>query len=471
MCLFEGCNHPDELYSHSDEWFAHLKQHGQRWRCSSHHDLDPFTTREEYIQHLRTVHNSKLSDAQLRVLANKSTRNAAKLFPSCPLCGKDESQVDGRLEDHIVGHLRSLAIKSLPSYEEDIPDDDGIGKESIDVSRPQSRSTVKDLEDVTFVGFGTNLNFYELESNFEQDETPDTNFLGDTHIYLVPGHANWLTSRVRHLDELMSAEDDPILHSILERQKEKAMVLDDSDQARDTLRRPLIRHGADYLDDSSWDDGSDASETTRNDLLGQDQGPSTSDPDATDPSPTADYAEPHWAEHIFSDPPSSQTEIHGPQRSEAHGPFFSANTGAHGADPGAAIAEGLPSQRLRSLGMQNACKGEMDNANDLEQTQGVLTGPRLPPAARILFRLSFDDDRLNLMAIINAANGGPYLILRVNTEGAPMFSWRGVHELVVHQVGNAVQVKRWSHSTQSPKVWAVLSFANWKGIEVTFSCA
>lgn len=36
-----------------------------------------------------------------------------------------------------------------------------------------------------------------------------------------------------------------------------------------------------------------------------------------------------------------------------------------GSSAGAAIAEGLLSQRLRSLGMQNACKGELDDARDL----------------------------------------------------------------------------------------------------------
>ncbi|POS78185.1 hypothetical protein DHEL01_v203427 [Diaporthe helianthi] len=35
---------------------------------------------------------------------------------------------------------------------------------------------------------------------------------------------------------------------------------------------------------------------------------------------------------------------------------------------GAAIAEGLLSQRLRSLGMQNACKVEFDHANDIEES-------------------------------------------------------------------------------------------------------
>ncbi|KAH8759432.1 hypothetical protein F5883DRAFT_426766 [Diaporthe sp. PMI_573] len=37
-----------------------------------------------------------------------------------------------------------------------------------------------------------------------------------------------------------------------------------------------------------------------------------------------------------------------------------------GGSPGAAMAEGLLSQRLRSLGMQNACKGEMGDVDDLQ---------------------------------------------------------------------------------------------------------
>lgn len=43
--------------------------------------------------------------------------------------------------------------------------------------------------------------------------------------------------------------------------------------------------------------------------------------------------------------------------------------GSHypGSSSGAAIAEGLLSQRLRSLGMQNACRGEAENSNDLKE--------------------------------------------------------------------------------------------------------
>lgn len=83
-----------------------------------------------------------MSNSQLRILANKNCRNAKKLFHSCPLCGADATDIDGLLEDHITGHLRSLALKSLPAYEEEIPDDFDSAEESIPTSQPQSRSTI-----------------------------------------------------------------------------------------------------------------------------------------------------------------------------------------------------------------------------------------------------------------------------------------------------------------------------------------
>ncbi|EHK22656.1 uncharacterized protein TRIVIDRAFT_60500 [Trichoderma virens Gv29-8] len=116
VCLFEDCQEADLLYNDSDEWLSHLHQHNKLWRCSSHRDLGPFSTREDYIKHIREAHNINLSDTQLRVLAKKNARKAVKLFLSCPMCGKNATEVDGRLEDHIAGHLLSLALKSLPSF-------------------------------------------------------------------------------------------------------------------------------------------------------------------------------------------------------------------------------------------------------------------------------------------------------------------------------------------------------------------
>lgn len=142
ICMFEDCNSAEVLYSHSQEWLAHLHDHGKIWHCSSHPSLDPFTRRDDYIQHIRDVHSSALNDAQIRALANKNSRKRANLFPSCPLCGAEATDVSGRMEDHITGHLRSLALKSLPAYEEDVPDGFMSTENSEQPSNVQSRSTI-----------------------------------------------------------------------------------------------------------------------------------------------------------------------------------------------------------------------------------------------------------------------------------------------------------------------------------------
>ncbi|UKZ74546.1 hypothetical protein TrVFT333_002216 [Trichoderma virens FT-333] len=147
VCLFEQCNQPDELYKHSEKWLDHMHQHGQRWHCSSHRDIGLFSTCEEYMQHMRKVHETKLSDAKLRVLANRNARSLPQLFASCPLCGNDESEIGGRLTDHITGHLRSLAIRSLPCCYDDMPDDVENEDDSSNNSQARGRSTVDLLDD------------------------------------------------------------------------------------------------------------------------------------------------------------------------------------------------------------------------------------------------------------------------------------------------------------------------------------
>lgn len=121
-----------------------MNDHSRIWRCSAHPELSLFTHRDDYIQHIRDMHSSALNDAQIRALANKNSRKKQPLFPSCPLCGDDEKDVRGRMEDHITGHLRSLALKSLPSYEENVPDDYISKENSAQISNPQSRSTIRD---------------------------------------------------------------------------------------------------------------------------------------------------------------------------------------------------------------------------------------------------------------------------------------------------------------------------------------
>ncbi|KND87725.1 hypothetical protein TOPH_07645, partial [Tolypocladium ophioglossoides CBS 100239] len=142
VCLFEQCESPEELFSHSSQWLKHMREHAQRWRCTSKsHEEFLSITRAEYIEHLKTTHGSRLTDAQLRVLADKSARTIGPLFKSCPLCGTEETR--GSMEEHVVGHLRLLAIKSLPAYEDEGSGDPENASKS--ASGPRSRSTVQDF--------------------------------------------------------------------------------------------------------------------------------------------------------------------------------------------------------------------------------------------------------------------------------------------------------------------------------------
>ncbi|XXG96335.1 hypothetical protein Hte_002617 [Hypoxylon texense] len=143
VCLFKDCNSPHELYGHSSSWLSHMREHAMRWRCTSKsHGEVICESKSDYLSHMKSAHQGKFSEPQLGVLARRNGRVMGPLFKSCPLCGKEE--VDGTMEDHIVGHLRFLALKSLPIY------DDESGAEDIDSekdnslsSKPRSRSTIR----------------------------------------------------------------------------------------------------------------------------------------------------------------------------------------------------------------------------------------------------------------------------------------------------------------------------------------
>ncbi|OIW32349.1 hypothetical protein CONLIGDRAFT_593596, partial [Coniochaeta ligniaria NRRL 30616] len=142
VCLFNECERPEELYSHSSQWLEHMRQHALQWRCTSRsHGEFLSNSRGEYIEHMKTAHQSRLTDAQLRLLADKSARTIRQIFKSCPLCGIEETR--DTMEEHVVGHLRLLALKSLPTYEDGEPGDPDSASE--EGSAPWSRSTVRDF--------------------------------------------------------------------------------------------------------------------------------------------------------------------------------------------------------------------------------------------------------------------------------------------------------------------------------------
>ncbi|KZL63529.1 hypothetical protein CI238_02881 [Colletotrichum incanum] len=84
-------------------------------------------------------------------------------------------------------------------------------------------------------------------------------------------------------------------------------------------------------------------------------------------------------------------------------------------------------------------------------------------------RAPFDEDRLALMTYLNLVNHTPYILLRTYHLGAPWFSLRGTHELVIQREENCLQLKRWSVSERMPKIWASLYFKTWEELTL-FHC-
>ncbi|KAJ4190422.1 hypothetical protein NW755_005564 [Fusarium falciforme] len=170
VCLFEECDSPELLYNHSDAWLKHMKQHAVRWRCTSKsHPAVVCDTKEDYINHMKTSHGDKFNDAQLGVLADRNGRATGPLFTSCPLCGVEE--VKGSMEEHVIGHMRFLALKSLPATQEELDDKSG-SDDSAAASKPDSRSTI-DNDQERYTPFDPDDLFRLLNSNRQHDESID----------------------------------------------------------------------------------------------------------------------------------------------------------------------------------------------------------------------------------------------------------------------------------------------------------
>lgn len=108
---------------------------------------------------MRQSHQGAFSDVQLRVLADRNARAVEPLFESCPFCGLEDDSQGGTITEHIVGHLRFLALKSLPPYQDEgseISDGDSATSQA---SKHRNRSTIDNdpdrLKDLIFGDSGS----------------------------------------------------------------------------------------------------------------------------------------------------------------------------------------------------------------------------------------------------------------------------------------------------------------------------
>lgn len=116
-------------------------RHTEHWRCTAKsHGLLKFTKFDEFLLHMKLVHMKTYTESQVALLAEKSFQSIGPLFQVCPLCGGTAEEND--MIAHIVGHLRSLALKSLPQVY--LEDEDSVLDDT--EHSQQSRSTIKNFE-------------------------------------------------------------------------------------------------------------------------------------------------------------------------------------------------------------------------------------------------------------------------------------------------------------------------------------
>ncbi|KAJ1327387.1 PR domain zinc finger protein 5 [Microdochium nivale] len=152
VCLYENCDSPHELYAHSRDWIKHMKGHTLRWRCTSKlHTAHTSTTQQEYIEHLRNTHSTRLSDNQLRVVADRRAVFLGPVFASCPLCGATAAQSgdSSSIEEHVASHLRLVALKSLPVCFDDSTDGAPDHQSALN-STENTRTTIREDRDGSF---------------------------------------------------------------------------------------------------------------------------------------------------------------------------------------------------------------------------------------------------------------------------------------------------------------------------------
>ncbi|KAG9496428.1 hypothetical protein J7337_013016 [Fusarium musae] len=106
----------------------------------------------EVVDELKWNHPGMFTDDQLGILADQNGCKAGPLFKACPLCGEEKPQPS--MIDHLVGHMRFLALKSLPPHQDDTGDlcETDEEQDKWSSTRPSSRSTIENasVDDFTF---------------------------------------------------------------------------------------------------------------------------------------------------------------------------------------------------------------------------------------------------------------------------------------------------------------------------------
>ncbi|KAK3299614.1 uncharacterized protein B0H64DRAFT_102714 [Chaetomium fimeti] len=149
VCLFETCGEGDVLFKSVQEWLSHMQwRHTMVWACQvPGHEAHTYDTPSEMEEHIRKDHPDSFTESQLPDLIKHTALPAPDTFAAlavsnrltvpkqtghgdvsyqCPIClnfhtarsedraENSNSQAASDIQDHILEHLESIALLSLP---------------------------------------------------------------------------------------------------------------------------------------------------------------------------------------------------------------------------------------------------------------------------------------------------------------------------------------------------------------------
>jgi hypothetical protein len=146
ICLFDDCAVGDTLIQSADEWMKHMQwSHTVVWCClAPGHESNIYDSSTELEEHIRTHHLGSFTESQLPSLIQRGARPAPDTlgiwakknfktespdtpFNYCVLChnfqtktqtdSPGESSPPSGLHDHLLKHLETVALLSLPETE------------------------------------------------------------------------------------------------------------------------------------------------------------------------------------------------------------------------------------------------------------------------------------------------------------------------------------------------------------------
>ena len=144
------------LYDSWEDWASHEQwAHRQRiWRCPDHPG-EEHVERSSYEDHLRRQHTTTQHQLLSSELLSASESISRSCDRPCPFCKRDFEQ-PSEMQQHVAGHLESVALLSLPRPDEDDAGSQGDKMASNSANRNYAESRTGDFDEMEPLMFPEN---------------------------------------------------------------------------------------------------------------------------------------------------------------------------------------------------------------------------------------------------------------------------------------------------------------------------